>query len=57
MKKLNQMPVAAIQMVSSDQLAENLKVVEKLVMETVTRGAKLLVLPESFALMASNAKR
>ncbi len=51
------MSVAAIQMVSSDQLAENLAVVEKRVVDAVTRGAKLLVLPENFALMASKYKQ
>ncbi|HIF18288.1 MAG TPA: carbon-nitrogen hydrolase family protein [Cycloclasticus sp.] len=57
MKRINQMSVAAIQMVSSDQLAENLAVVEKRVVDAVTRGAKLLVLPENFALMASKYKQ
>lgn len=51
------MSVAAIQMVSSDKLAENLMAVDRLVTDAVSRGVKLVVLPENFALMASNSKQ
>jgi len=43
--------VAAVQMVSSDVLADNLARVEALVRRAVDEGAKLVVLPENFALM------
>ena len=45
--------VAAIQMVSSRVLAENLQQAEALVAEVAASGARLAVLPENFALFAS----
>ncbi|PCI20838.1 MAG: apolipoprotein acyltransferase [Piscirickettsiaceae bacterium] len=47
--------VAAIQLVSSNQVRENLNTVEKLVEKAVKQGAGLVVLPENFALMASRS--
>lgn len=43
--------VAAIQMVSSDVLEQNLERVESLLCEAVSKGARMVVLPENFALM------
>ncbi len=43
--------VAAIQMISTDSLAENLDVAEKLIAEAVSRNAQLVTLPENFSLM------
>jgi len=54
---MNELRVAAVQMVSSDQLSDNLKAVKSLVTEAVSKGAKLVVLPENFALMARNSKQ
>jgi nitrilase len=45
--------VAAIQMVSGADLAENLAVAERLIAEAVLGGAQLIVLPETFALFGS----
>ncbi len=42
---------AAIQMVSGDQVAENLAAADKLIQQAVGDGAKLVVLPENFAFM------
>lgn len=47
--------VAAVQMVSSDQVEENLKAVQRQVSEAVADGADLIVLPENFALMARHS--
>ena len=43
--------VAAIQMVSTDNVSENLQQAEKLIEEAVTKRAKLITLPENFPLM------
>ena len=43
--------VAAIQMVSSDVLNENLELAQKLIAEAASKGAKLVTLPENFPLM------
>lgn len=43
--------IAAIQMISSHQVDENLKTADALVREASTNGAKLVLLPENFALM------
>jgi len=51
MNVINNGVVAAIQMVSTDSVEENLKTVETLVSNAVSKGAKLVVLPENFALM------
>ncbi len=53
MKK--ELTVAAVQMTSSDQLADNLTAVEYWVNQAVSEGAKLVVLPENFALMAKHS--
>jgi len=49
--------IAAIQMVSSDDLEDNLKTTKSLVEKAASQGAKMLVLPENFALMASSSKQ
>ena len=46
--------VAAVQMVSVSDVSENLEKAECLVAEAVTQGARLIVLPENFALMSKN---
>ena len=43
--------VAAIQMVSTDAVAENLELAGKLIAEAVAKKAKLVTLPENFPLM------
>ncbi|MBL1141252.1 MAG: carbon-nitrogen hydrolase family protein [Proteobacteria bacterium] len=43
--------VAAIQMVSTDTVAENLELAGKLISEAVSKQAKLVTLPENFPLM------
>ena len=45
--------LAAIQMVSGTELATNLRMAEALLAEAAAAGAKLVVLPENFALFAS----
>jgi nitrilase len=45
------MNVAAIQMVSTDTVAENLEMAQKLITEAVSDQAKLVTLPENFPLM------
>ncbi|MBL4744257.1 MAG: carbon-nitrogen hydrolase family protein [Cycloclasticus sp.] len=49
--------VAAIQMVSSDCVDDNLKVANRLIEEAVKEGAELVVLPENFALMAKRSQQ
>jgi predicted amidohydrolase len=50
--------VAAIQMVSGSQVQANLAAAEQLIAEAAAAGARLIVLPENFALMAtSDAER
>ncbi len=48
------MKIAAIQMCSNDQLADNLRQAERLIKTAVTQGAQLLVLPENFAIMSQD---
>lgn len=43
--------VAAVQMVSTDSVTENLELAEKLIAEAVSKQAKLVTLPENFPLM------
>ncbi len=43
--------VAAIQMVSTDTVAENLNIAQKLIAEAVSKNAKFVTLPENFPLM------
>ena len=45
---------AAIQMASSPTISVNLQEAEKLIAEAVTAGAKLVALPENFALMGNH---
>ncbi len=47
--------VAAIQMCSSVHVDENLKTAERLIRNAVENGAKLVVLPEMFAIFSSQA--
>ena len=54
---MNKLLIAAIQMVSSDNVEDNLKTVKILVKKAVSQGARLLVLPENFALMASSSRQ
>jgi predicted amidohydrolase len=49
--------VAAIQMISGADLEINLQQAEKLIVEAVAAGAKLVVLPEVFALFDSKKQR
>ncbi|HIE02795.1 MAG TPA: carbon-nitrogen hydrolase family protein [Thiotrichaceae bacterium] len=44
--------VAAIQMASGSQVSANLQIAAKLINEAASMGAKLVILPETFALMA-----
>lgn len=44
----------AIQMTSTDNVEENLKSAKKLIMQAVDNGAKLVVLPEMFAIMGTD---
>ena len=45
---------AAIQMASSPTISVNLQEAEKLIAEAATAGAKLVALPENFALMGNH---
>ena len=55
---MNSPIVAAVQMVSTTNLAENLQVARSLIEEAAKQGANLVLLPEYFAIMArSNAER
>jgi deaminated glutathione amidase len=49
--------VAAIQMVSGNNIDANLASARRLITEAVGQGAKLLVLPETFALFSSREQR
>ncbi len=44
----------AIQMISSPEVSENLKLAEKLIAEAAREGAQLITLPENFAIMGLN---
>ena len=46
--------VAAVQMVSTDTVTENLEFAEKLIAEAVSKQAKLVTLPENFPLMGTD---
>jgi len=48
--------VAAVQMVSSPDVAANLVAAERLIAEAATRGATLVVLPEYFPLVGTNER-
>ncbi len=54
MSKVNKTVVAAIQMVSSANVADNLREAEGLISAAVSQGAKLVALPENFAYMGAN---
>ena len=45
------MKIAAVQMVSSSNVAHNLEAARRLVAQAAERGAQLVVLPEYFCLM------
>jgi len=49
--------VAAIQMVSGNEVEQNLRNAESLVTKAVNEGAKLVVLPENFALFSAAKQR
>lgn len=46
--------VAAIQLVSKNNLQENLRITEKLIKEAANKDARLIVLPENFAIFGSS---
>ncbi|TKB25479.1 carbon-nitrogen hydrolase family protein [Desulfopila sp. IMCC35006] len=46
--------VAAVQMVSGADVSENITTTEHLVAEAAAQGARLIVLPENFAVMSNN---
>ncbi|HHJ40336.1 MAG: acyltransferase [Methylothermaceae bacteria B42] len=48
---MNEFIAAAIQMTSSDDLADNLRTANRLICEAANKGAKLVLLPENFAFM------
>jgi len=50
------MQVAAIQMTSGDDVAANLPVAERLIAAAAAEGARLVLLPENFGLMAARAR-
>jgi len=54
---VEELVVSAIQMTSSDNVDDNLGVIEKYVAEAVHAGAKFIVLPENFALMAVRSQQ
>lgn len=47
---------AAVQMVSTPRVADNLAMAERLLELAVDSGAKLVVLPEYFALISADAR-
>ncbi|ORU91721.1 MAG: apolipoprotein acyltransferase [Cycloclasticus sp. symbiont of Poecilosclerida sp. N] len=53
----SELRVAAVQMVSSDRLANNLVAIEEQLFEAVSSGAKMVVLPENFALMPKHPEQ
>lgn len=56
MTNVNQPRVAALQMVSGNDIAANLASAEKLITQAAGDGAQLLVLPEAFALFGSGGQ-
>ena len=46
--------LAALQMVSGDDLSSNLEQADQLIAEAVAQGAQLLCLPENFAMFSAN---
>ena len=48
--------VSAIQMVSTTDLDTNLKVAQQLIVQAVNAGSQMVLLPEYFAIMASQDK-
>lgn len=53
---MNKITIAAIQMTSTANLNENLTIAEHLLAKACKLGAKLIVLPENFAMLAKNSK-
>lgn len=49
---IDQFNIAAIQMVSTEQVSVNLEKVEELVIVAINQGAQMVVLPENFVMMA-----
>jgi nitrilase len=55
LEKVNLLPkIAALQTVSGPDVAANLAVADELISEAVARGARMVALPEYFALMSSD---
>ena len=50
----NSFRVAAVQMISVSDVTENLEQAERLAAEAAAQGARLIVLPENFAIMSKN---
>lgn len=48
--------IAAIQMTSHDEVAYNLALAKKLILEALNAGAKMIVLPENFSFMGNDPK-
>lgn len=53
----NTLGVAAVQLTSADDLAQNLEKCERLVRSASERGAELVVLPENFAFFSADTSR
>jgi nitrilase len=53
---MTEQSVAAVQMVSSDQVADNLAAAARLTAAAVQQGASLVVLPENFAFMGAHER-
>ena len=56
MNDVTVMRVAAVQMTSTADVAENLRVAERLTAEAVAQGARLVLLPENFGLIGRTAR-
>lgn len=54
---MNPFQLAAIQMVSNNDLDGNLAEAERLIVEAASAGAQLIVLPETFAMFSTRAQR